>query len=109
MTYNQMTLDIMEAIRKIPPGYVSSYGVIGRVAGYGNGARQVVRVLSALSEKEKLPWHRVVNKQGKIVLQDEGECEQIFLLELEGVTFIKEGVVNPKHFYLFNDNDASRD
>lgn len=102
MAYNQMTIDIMETIKKIPPGFVSSYGVIARVAGYGNGARQVVRVLSALSEKEKLPWHRVVNKQGKIVLAEEGECEQIFLLELEGVTFIKEGVVHPRHFYQFD-------
>lgn len=102
MSYNQMTIDIMEAIRKIPPGFVSSYGVIARVAGYGNGARQVVRVLSVLSEKENLPWYRVVNKQGKIVLTDEGECEQIFLLELEGVTFIKEGVVHPRHFYHFD-------
>lgn len=102
MSYNQMTIDIMETIKKIPPGFVSSYGVIARVAGYGNGARQVVRVLSALSEKEKLPWYRVVNKQGKIVLTDEGECEQLFLLELEGVTFIKEGVVHPSHFYQFD-------
>jgi len=102
MSYNQMTIDIMEAIKKIPPGFVSSYGMVARVAGYGNGARQVVRVLSALSEKEKLPWHRVVNKQGKIVLRVEGECEQIFLLELEGVTFIKEGMVNPRHFYHFD-------
>jgi len=97
-----MTLDIMDVIRKIPPGFVSSYGVIARVAGYGNGARQVVRVLSALSDKENLPWHRVVNKQGKIVLMNEGEYEQIVLLEQEGVTFIKEGVVNPKHFFHFD-------
>lgn len=94
----------MEVIRKIPPGFVSSYGVIAHVAGYGNGARQVVRVLSTLSDKEKLPWHRVVNKQGKIILTDEGECEQLFLLELEGVTFIKEGVVHPRHFYPFDGN-----
>jgi len=102
MAYTQMTLDIMDVIRKIPPGFVSSYGVIARVAGYGNGARQVVRVLSALSDKENLPWHRVVNKQGKIVLMNEGEYEQIVLLEQEGVTFIKEGVVNPKHFFHFD-------
>lgn len=108
MSYNQMTLDIMETIKRIPPGYVSSYGVIARVAGYGNGARQVVRVLSALSEKEKLPWHRVVNKLGKIVLKDEGECEQILLLRLEGVTFTEDGVVNQKHFYNF-DRDKERD
>lgn len=96
-----MTLDIMTTIRKIPPGYVSSYGAIANVSGYANGARQVVRILSVLSEKEKLPWHRVVNKHGEIVLKDTGEYEQIFLLELEGVTFIKEGVVSPKHFYNF--------
>jgi len=96
-----MTEDIIAVIRSIPPGHVSSYGVVAHMAGYANGARQVVRILSSLSEKENLPWHRIVNKQGKIVLRDEGECEQIMLLEREGVVFISEGLVDPACFYKF--------
>lgn len=102
MAYTKMTEDIIAVIRTIPPGYVSSYGVVAHVAGYGNGARQVVRILSTLSEKENLPWHRIVNKQGKIVLRDEGECEQILLLEREGVKFTCDGNVDPACFYNFS-------
>lgn len=104
MAYSKMTEDIIAVIRSIPPGYVSSYGVIAQVAGYGNGARQVVRILSTLSEQENLPWHRVVNKQGKIMLRDEGECEQILLLEREGVHLTEEGFVDPDFFYNFTSN-----
>lgn len=102
MPYTQMTESILTIIKQIPRGYVSSYGKIALLAGYPGGARQVVRILNSLSEKEGLPWHRVVNKEGKIVLSGEGECEQIARLKSEGVTFIKEGTVDPKCFYTFN-------
>lgn len=99
--YAAMTSAIIETIKQVPYGKVASYGLVALVAGYPNGARQVVRVLSTLSDKEGLPWHRVVNKKGEIVLTGDGECEQIALLKREGVTFISEGKVNSKHFYDF--------
>lgn len=100
-TYTEATKTIVETIKRIPYGHVASYGAVAHAAGYPNGARQVVRVLSALSSKEGLPWHRVVNKKGEIALTGEGECEQIARLINEGVTFLREGKVDPKHFYDF--------
>ncbi|GAB6109334.1 MGMT family protein [Fusibacter bizertensis] len=99
MSYTQMTINILGAIREVPYGFVCSYGEVARAAGYPNGARQVVRVLSSLGSKENLPWHRIVNKKGEIALSGDGEFEQIVRLELEGVKFVKEGKVDPNCFY----------
>ena len=101
MSYTQMTVNILKAIREVPYGYVCSYGEVAKAAGYTNGARQVVRVLSSLGSKEKLPWHRIVNKKGEIALKGDGEFEQIIRLEMEGVKFIKEGKVSAEYFYHF--------
>lgn len=75
-------------IRAIPQGRVATYGGIAAMAGSPRGARQVVRILHACSEKENLPWWRVVNRAGRIALKPGyGYEEQRDLLEAEGVEF----------------------
>ncbi|OOZ42453.1 MGMT family protein, partial [Solemya elarraichensis gill symbiont] len=45
-------------------------------------------VLHVYSRKEKLPWHRVINREGKISLKPfRGYEEQKLLLETEDVEF----------------------
>ena len=78
---------IIKAIRGIPAGQVMSYGEVARKAGLPNGARMVARILHSSSEKHGLPWHRVVNSQGKISLPDEAYQLQKRLLLEEGVEF----------------------
>ncbi len=79
---------IVSVIRRIPRGRVASYGQIAAIAGEPRAARQVVRVLHALSEKYRLPWHRVINKQGKISLaRGSGYELQMAMLKKEGVRF----------------------
>jgi len=65
---------------------VDTYGGVALKAGYPGAARQVVRVLCTLSEKESLPWYRVVNRFGGISLKGTGGSEQAMLLECEGIT-----------------------
>ncbi|MEK3889162.1 MGMT family protein [Bacillus sp. FSL K6-3431] len=77
------TEKIIQVIRGIPEGKVASYGQIARLAGNARGARQVARVLHSMSAKHQLPWHRVVNAKGDIVISDGGK--QKVLLEKEGV------------------------
>lgn len=101
MSYSEITLAIIKAIRQIPYGKVSSYGVIAHQAGYPNGARQVLRVLHALSEKENLPWYRVVNKRGQIALEGEGAYEQLALLAAEGISVSQGNIVKPEFFHSF--------
>ena len=96
MTEN--TLRIIEAIKAIPAGRVSSYGNIARLVGLPNGARQTVRVLHSLSEKYDLPWHRVIRSDGSIALDGDGKELQIRLLRSEGVEVSPDGRIDMKRF-----------
>jgi len=90
----ESTLAIVQAIKAIPKGKVSSYGKIALAAGLPNGARQVVRVLHSLSEKYELPWYRVIRSDGSIALKEgEGRELQIQLLRSEGVKVSADGKV----------------
>ncbi|MDR3276707.1 MAG: MGMT family protein [Treponema sp.] len=89
------TLRIIEALRAVPPGRVSCYRDIALAAGFPNGARQVVRVLHSLSEKQGLPWHRVLRVDGCIALEaGAGRELQTALLRAEGVEVSGEGRVD---------------
>jgi len=71
-----------------PKGRVCTYGRIGLMAGYPAGARQVARILHAMSRKYDLPWHRVVNAKGCISLPETRGYElQKTRLEQEGIEF----------------------
>lgn len=82
------TKKVMELIREIPEGRVVTYGFIAALAGNPRAARQVARVLHSCSRKEGLPWHRVVNRDGRISLKPfQGYEIQKQLLEGERVLF----------------------
>lgn len=84
----EFTKNVIEIISKIPKGQVATYGQIGTMAGHPRGARQVARILHSMSRKYDLPWHRVINKKGKISLPEHnGYFEQRMLLVQEGVVF----------------------
>ncbi|HEY8890972.1 MAG TPA: MGMT family protein [Clostridium sp.] len=90
---------VVEIIKGIPEGKVMTYGQIATLAGSRRGARQVVRVLHTLTEKYKLPWHRVINSKGEIGLKDyESHNLQKMLLESEGVKFTNLNTVNLNDF-----------
>jgi methylated-DNA-protein-cysteine methyltransferase related protein len=86
---------IEAVLRRIPKGHVSTYGTVASIAGLENGARQVVRVLHALAERDGLPWHRVLRKDGSIALPEGGGRElQAALLAGEGVEVDANGRVD---------------
>ena len=79
---------VITVLRQVPEGKVVTYGQVARLAGNPRAARQVVRILHTCSEKEKLPWHRVVNREGHISLRPgQGYELQKALLKDEGVAF----------------------
>jgi methylated-DNA-protein-cysteine methyltransferase-like protein len=90
----ESTRRIIEALRAVPRGKVSSYRDIARAAGLPNGARQVVRVLHAMSEPQRLPWHRIIRADGSVALEGPGRELQITLLRAEGVRVSKGGRVD---------------
>ena len=90
-------------IKKIPRGSVATYGQIAALAGMPRHARHVGYALSALPANMKLPWHRVINSQGRISLRlrhwDSGSDDlQRILLEAEDVRFGSTGKVSLKKF-----------
>ncbi|MDR2500385.1 MAG: MGMT family protein [Treponema sp.] len=86
---------IIQALKAVPPGRVSSYRNIALAAGLPGGARQVVRILHSLTEKEGLPWFRIVKADGRIALPPgAGRERQIALLRAEGVAVSASGTVD---------------
>ncbi|MDR3019622.1 MAG: MGMT family protein [Treponema sp.] len=90
----ETTLKIIEQIKAVPKGKVSSYRNIALKAGLQNGARQTVRVLHSMSKKRDLPWHRIIRSNGQIALEGEGKARQIALLRSEGVEVSPQGKVD---------------
>jgi methylated-DNA-protein-cysteine methyltransferase-like protein len=78
---------IFAVINTIPAGAVATYGQVARLAGLPGAARLVGNVLHTLPEDTRLPWHRVVNAQGRISLPEDSASysEQITRLRAEGV------------------------
>jgi methylated-DNA-protein-cysteine methyltransferase-like protein len=88
-----------KAIKGIPWGKVATYAQIAAIAGNHRAARQVLRVLHASSEKDRLPWHRVINSRGGISLaQGRGFEEQKRLLLQEGVEVSRLGRIDLEIF-----------
>jgi len=94
-------------IRRIPRGTVATYGQIAALAGAPRRARMVGQALGSLpagSGSQAIPWHRVINAQGRVsprggetgarrgkhLPPQDGtapETRQQRLLEAEGVRF----------------------
>jgi methylated-DNA-protein-cysteine methyltransferase-like protein len=81
---------IYAAVRRIPPGRVATYGEIATRVGLPGQARVVGYALSALAGSTSVPWHRVINAQGRVSARGDGagsSVTQRLLLEREGVRF----------------------
>ena len=80
---------IYAVVREIPAGSVAAYGWIAERAGLPRGARRVGRALRILPSTRRIPWHRVVNAQGRIALPPGSPTaeRQKKLLQLEGIIF----------------------
>ncbi|MGG7620462.1 MGMT family protein [Bacillus coreaensis] len=88
------TKQIVMIIKNIPEGKVMTYGQIARLAGSPRAARQVVRILHSMSEKHRLPWHRVINDKGQISIQEDSSYhDQVLSLQNEGVKVSEKGMV----------------
>jgi methylated-DNA-protein-cysteine methyltransferase-like protein len=84
---------IYAIVRRVPRGRIATYGQIAALAGLGGHARQVGYALHALDAASALPWHRVLNAQGRVSSRAEpgGDRVQRALLEREGVRFDASG------------------
>ena len=81
---------IYDLVAQIPQGKVSTYGQIARLWNKPNHARQVGYALFRVAPEDEVPWHRVVNSQGRIskspMRMGSDELQRL-LLEEEGIQF----------------------
>ena len=81
-----------ETIACVPYGKVATYGQVATVAGYPGRARQVGFALAGMPEAWDLPWHRIINAQGKVSPRSgRNHLLQYDLLAREGVVFTGTG------------------
>ena len=86
---------IIAVVVLIPYGHVASYGQVAKLAGLPRHARLVGRVLAQLETDQDVPWHRVINSQGKMSLNkldEHGMNIQEAMLLAEGVAVIQAKV-----------------
>ncbi|MCL1038180.1 MGMT family protein [Shewanella submarina] len=86
---------IWQVVGMIPQGQVCSYGKVADLAGLPGRARYVSRALKEAPQQLTLPWHRVVNSQGKVSLPKDSEPyrEQMSRLRTEGVV-VNQGKID---------------
>lgn len=92
---------IYAVVRRIPPGFVLTYGQVALRASLPNGARVVGFAMAAAPDD--LPWHRVVARsragRARISIRDSEVREiQRALLESEGVLFDPRGEISLADF-----------
>jgi len=87
--FKSWALNVCQVILGIPRGHVLTYGEVARLAGPGGSARRVSMAMRFAPKGVKLPWHRVINSQGKISFPPDSPYyqEQKDKLKKEGVKF----------------------
>ena len=81
---------IYEAVRKIPRGYVATYGTIAAMAGDRKLARAVGNALHRNPEPDRIPCYRVVNAKGELSAAFDfgGIDAQQRILEADGIEVV---------------------
>ncbi len=89
---------VLQVLNSVPYGKVTTYGNIAKLAGSPRAARQVGAILKGLPNDTLLPWHRVVNREGKIALMGDAYKMQYQRLVAENVVFYQIGRIDLNSF-----------
>jgi methylated-DNA-protein-cysteine methyltransferase-like protein len=90
---------VYAVVRQCPAGFVTTYGQVATLLGSPRVARHVGFALAALAvveTDEPVPWHRVINSQGRISHRGDVRraTQQERLLKREGIAFDLRGRVD---------------
>ena len=94
---------IYEVVCEVPYGQVVTYGQVALLAGLPGHARLAGYAMFNLPEElaDRVPWHRVINSQGRISYSESrrgNDHRQRELLEQEGVEFDSRGRIDLARF-----------
>jgi len=92
MTSEPLYRRIYALVKRIPRGRVATYGQIAALTGRCT-PRMVGYAMAALPANSGVPWHRVLNREGRVSPRSagDGSLQQRALLEAEGVVFDRRG------------------
>ena len=94
---------VWSEVTRIPNGRLATYGQIADLIGAYGCARQVGSALRRLKLPSTVPWHRVVNAQGRVSMslsREGSDWMQRELLMAEGIPVDAEGHL-PLHQFLW--------
>ncbi len=96
MNSNDFFKKVYEVVRLVPPGRVTTYGLIAKYLGSTKSSRTVGYAMNASHTNSDIPAHRVVNRVG--LLSGKHHFSGTFLmqnlLESEGVKIKNDCVIN---------------
>ena len=98
---------VYAAVVLVPCQCLATYGQIAELIGAYGCARHVGWALRRLPLPSEVPWHRIVNAQGRISLSQAREGSdwmQIALLRAEGIPVSSDGRL-PLHLYRWRSPD----
>ena len=78
---------VISTIKQIPKGHVMSYGQVAAIAGSPRAALTIGKILRRRSEKDNLPWQRVINSKGILSI-----VNMNFPAELQAKLLQEEGI-----------------
>lgn len=92
------TESVLDVVKSVPIGRVTTYGDVGRAASPMVSGLVVGRILGNVLESDQIPWWRVVGSGGHLLTARRDPrlaLRQRERLEAEGVVFDPEGRVAP--------------
>jgi methylated-DNA-protein-cysteine methyltransferase-like protein len=105
MKPGEFTQNVWKLARSIPPGRVTTYGLLAVTAGgHPMMARMVTSILSKAPDADSMPWHRIVYSDGHVWLSPTYEKIRRILYKQEGIKLDKKNriVDFEKKIFLFD-------
>lgn len=93
---------VYEIVKHVPYGRVTSYGAIARYLGSARSARVVGWAMNNVGDRETVPAHRVVNRNGLLTGKHHFDGTRLMqqLLENEGIVVKNDQILDfKKHFW----------
>jgi methylated-DNA-protein-cysteine methyltransferase-like protein len=85
---------VWELATSIPPGRVTTYGVLARKAGGGGqAARSITGILGKAPNQGAIPYHRIVYANGRVWMAPEHEGARRKLYRKEGIEIDARGYI----------------
>ena len=88
--------DVIEVVKLIPKGKVTSYGMIANYLGAKKSSRLVGWALNKVSKNSEIPAHRVVNRNGLLTGKNNFPTQNFMKdeLEREGLNIKEDSIVD---------------